>query len=250
MSLPRFFLPAPAEPAEGALVRLDIQQARHLRALRLAPGAAVEVVLPSGPWLGDLAEAGREGAVVRLVRALAEDREAPHAVTAWIPVTAQISLVDDMLPPLVELGAASIRLVSWSRSEDEPRRTLARMERWSRVVQGACEQSHRSRVPELAPPVPFEALLRVATPQRWVAYEVDSGRANPRLAPGPVDFTSGPEGGITDGEYEALVQAGWTPVSLGGSVLRAVTCPSALLGAIRFLMQGQGTAGGPQASNL
>lgn len=243
MSLPRFFLSVPGEPAEGTLVRLDLQQARHLRALRLGAGAAVEVVLPSGPWLGDLAEAGREGATVRLVRTLQEDREAPHPITAWIPVTAQLSLVDDMLPPLVELGASTIRLVSWSRSEDDPRRTLARMERWTRIVQGACEQSHRNRVPELAAPAPFEALLGVATPQRWVAYEVSSDRANPPLAPGPVDFTSGPEGGITDGEYEALVQAGWVPVSLGGSVLRAVTCPSALLGAIRYLMQGQGTTG-------
>ncbi|BDU78741.1 RsmE family RNA methyltransferase [Mesoterricola sediminis] len=235
MSLPRFFLATPEPAAEGGLVRLDAGQARHLRALRLGPGAAVEVVLPSGAWLGDVAEAGRDAASIRLARPLDEPREAADPITVWLPLTAQLSLVDDMLPPVVELGAAEIRLVAWSRSEDDPRRTLARMERWQRIIQGACEQSHRNRIPVLAPPVPFRALLDASPAQRWVAYEVPAGTPNPGLGPGPIEIASGPEGGISDAEIGALKSAGWIPVSLGGSVLRAVTCPTALLGALRFL---------------
>jgi 16S rRNA (uracil1498-N3)-methyltransferase len=88
----------------------------------------------------------------------------------------------------------------------------------------------------LALPVPFDALLTVDVAQRWVAHELRSGQGNPTLARGPVAFTSGPEGGLTDGEYGALTGAGWQPVYLGGSILRAVTCPVAMLGAIRFLL--------------
>ncbi|MFM8429468.1 MAG: 16S rRNA (uracil(1498)-N(3))-methyltransferase, partial [Holophagaceae bacterium] len=44
-------------------------------------------------------------------------------------------------------------------------------------------------------------------------------------------FTSGPEGGFTSGEISKLLEAQWQPISLGGSILRAVTAPCALMGA-------------------
>jgi 16S rRNA (uracil1498-N3)-methyltransferase len=206
--------------------------------LRQGAGAALELVLPSGPWKADLAETTKDKAVARLVAPLDEDREPPFPIHAWVPLTAQVSLIDDILPGLVELGATTITPVAYQRSEYDAAKTLARMERWERILRGACEQSHRSRVPALEAPAPFRALLEVQTAQRWVAYEVPAGAANPRLAPGPIAFTSGPEGGITDQEYAGLRAAGWLPVTLGGSILRAITCPAALLGAIRFLQHG------------
>jgi len=234
MSLPRFFHSHAATPSEGTLIPLEPAQVRHLWVLRVGAGAAVELVLPSGPWRGDLAEAGKDRAVVRLVRPLNEDREPRFPIQAWIPLPAQLSLLDDLLPPLVELGATAIHLVAYQRSEFDQDKTMARFERWQRIVQSACEQSHRSRIPALEAPVRFEALLEVRTEQRWVAYEVPAGDGNPTLTPGPIAFTSGPEGGITDLEFKALTDAGWQAVTLGGSILRAVTCPVALLGAIRF----------------
>ncbi len=235
MSLPRFFLEtAPAAPAEGLALPLGAETARHLRALRLRPGAALEVVLDGAAWRADLAELDRERALARLVAPLLEDREPPFALEACLPLTAQLSLWDEWLPPLVELGATRIQPVVYARSEFDPGKSAARMERWSRIILSACEQSHRTRRPVLHPPMPFEALLAWPTPQKWVAYELATGQANPALRPEPLAFTSGPEGGITDGEYAALAAAGWAPVSLGRSILRAVTTPVALLGAVQY----------------
>jgi 16S rRNA (uracil1498-N3)-methyltransferase len=238
MSLPRFFLSQAAAPSGGALVTLEPAHARHLWVLRLSAGAALELVLPSGPWKADLAELNKDRAVARLVRPLDENREPPFPIHAWVPLTAQLSLLDDLLPPLVELGVTLIQPVAFHRSEFDQDKTMARYERWQRIIQGACEQSHRSRLPQLSLPVGFDALLQVETPQRWVAYEVPAGSANPALEPGPVAFTSGPEGGITDLEYTSLVGAGWKPVTLGGSILRAITAPVAMLGAIRWQIPG------------
>ena len=152
----------------------------------------------------------------------------------WLPLTAQLSLWDDWLPPLVELGITRIIPVVYGRSEYEPRKTAAKRERWERLILAACEQSHRSTLPVLEDPVPFSVLPKVETPQRWVAYELQTGASNPALEGGPLAFTSGPEGGITDAEFGALHAAGWRPVSLGRSILRAVTTPVALLGAIQM----------------
>ena len=145
-----------------------------------------------------------------------------------------MSLLDDLLPPLVEMGATLIQPVAFRRSEFDADKTAARFDRWQRIIHGACEQSHRSRVPQFNQAVRFDDLLTVATAQRWVAHEVATGSPNPQLSAGPIAFTSGPEGGITDGEFSALQGAGWLPVTFGGSILRAVTCPVALLGAIRY----------------
>ena len=238
MSLPRFFLSAPGDAHEGSLVPLDASQARHAGVLRLRAGDPLEMVLPGGPWRADLAELSRDRAVVRLIAPLDEDRETAIPLHVWLPITAQLSLLDDLMAPLVELGAARIQLVAYGRSEFDARKTEARMDRWRRIVASACEQSHRTRVPELGSPVPFQALLDVDLPQKWVAYELKTDERNPALRRKPLAITSGPEGGITDEEFKALAVAGWQPVSLGRSILRAVTAPVAMLGAVQFGLEG------------
>lgn len=237
MSLPRFFLDAPLDAApatENLVVPLGAEAAQHLRALRLRPGAALELVLGGQPWTADLAELDRGRALARLVAPFHEDRESPIPLQACLPLTAQLSLFDEWLPPLVELGATLIQPVAYARSEFDAAKTTARMERWARIIQSAAEQSHRSRLPELRPAVPFGALVAWECPQKWVAYEVATGQANPAPRRESLAFTSGPEGGITDDEFTALSAAGWQPVSLGRSILRAVTAPVALLGAVQF----------------
>ena len=193
----------------------------------------MEVVLPCGGWRADVTEAGRDRAQVRLVAALEESREALLPLQVWLPITAQLSLVDEMLPPLVELGATFLQPVIYARSEYDARKALARSDRWQRIVLAACEQSHRTRVPELRAPVAFEALLTVASPQKWVAYERQTEHRNPGLKREAITITSGPEGGFTDAEFEALLKASWEPVCLGLGILRAITAPVALLGAIQ-----------------
>jgi 16S rRNA (uracil1498-N3)-methyltransferase len=191
-------------------------------------------VLPHGEWRCDLAVLDRDVAEARLVAPLMENREPPIPIDGWLPLTAQLSLWDDWLPPLVELGITRIVPVIYGRSEYDARKTAAKRERWERLLLAAGEQSHRSRLPELADPVPFEALRKVETPQKWVAYELQTGEVNPSLRKEPLAFTSGPEGGISDEEFAALRKAGWAPVSLGRSILRAVTTPVALLGSVQF----------------
>lgn len=236
MSLPRFVLPWSGEPSENARIELSPEHVRHASVLRLRPGSALEVLLPTGPWKADLAELHKGRGCIRLVAPLGEDREAPIPLHACLPITAQLSLWDDWIPGVVELGASLLQPVVYGRSEANLRKVADRMERWQRILVGACEQSHRSRIPELRSPVPFEALLSWPTPQRWVAYEVATGQPNPILRREALAFTHGPEGGLTDGEFQALREAGWSPVTLGRSILRAVTCPSALLGAIQYAL--------------
>ncbi len=234
MSLPRLIVDAIGPCFEGRLIPFSTEQARHLQALRLKPGAALELLLGGGPWRADLTGITKEAAHARLVSPLHEIREAAIPLHACLPITSHLATWEDWLPPLVELGITHIHPIIYARSEYDSRRTQAKVERWSRVISAAVEQSHRNLIPELFPVLPFESLLTWDFPQRWVAYEVPSGTPNPAVNVSPLAFTCGPEGGISEAEFQALQQAGWQPVSLGRSILRAVTTPIAMLGAIQF----------------
>lgn len=232
--MPRLIVPSPGPYYEGRLIALGPDQARHLHALRLKAGAALELLLEDGPWQADLTGITRAEAQARLISPLKEVREPPVAIHACLPITSHLATWEDWLPPLVELGVTHFHPVIYSRSEFDPRKTLAKGERWSRILASAVEQSHRNRIPELHPAQPFAALLDWKIPQRWVAYEATAGSANPLLGLEALAFTCGPEGGIADEEFAALRGAGWLPVCLGRSILRAATAPIALMGAIQF----------------
>ena len=234
MSLPRLIVPSPGPYFEGRLVALSLDQARHLHALRLKAGAALELLMEDGPWQADLTGITRDAAHARLIAPLCELRESVIPVHACLPLTSHLATWEDWLPPLVELGVTHFQPIIYARSEFNARRTLAKEQRWSRIIESAVEQSHRNRIPELLPAQPFEALLDLGIPQRWVAYEATSGTANPALSMEALAFTCGPEGGITDEEISALKDSGWQPVCLGRSILRAVTAPVAMMGAIQF----------------
>jgi len=234
MTLPRFAFTEPIAPREGLLLPLSAEQAKHVCALRIAPGGALEALLPSGAWLGELASASKQCAAIRLVAPIGEEREAPIEIHACLPITAQLNIWGDFLPCAVELGATLIQPVIYERSQFDGRQVKPRMERWRRVILAACEQSHRNKVPELLPPLPVDALQTWGAAQKWVAYEAQTGEQNPCLEPGSIAFTHGPEGGIADSEIELLTKSGWKAITLGKSILRAATCPAAILGAIQM----------------
>jgi len=234
MTLPRFAFTEPVDPREGLLLPLGVEQAKHVIALRIALGGSLEALLPNGIWLGELASTSKQGAAIRLVAPIGENREAPIEIHACLPITAQLNIWADFLPSAVELGATLIQPVIYERSQFDCRQVKPRMERWRRVILAACEQSHRNKIPELLPPLPIDALQTWRADQKWVAYETQTGAQNPRLEPGSIAFTHGPEGGIADSEIELLTKSGWRAITLGKSILRAATCPAAILGGIQM----------------
>ncbi len=234
MSLPRLIVPSKGPHVEGRLMALSADQARHLHALRMKAGEALELLLDDGPWQADLTEITPKAALARLIAPTHESREPSIAIHACLPITSHLATWEDWLPPLVELGVTHIHPIIFTRSEFVARRTEAKGERWSRIIASAVEQSHRNHLPELLPIQPFGDLLNWNIPQRWVAYEAAVGVVNPKLKKEALAFTCGPEGGITDEEFLALQKAGWLPVCLGRSILRAATAPIALMGAIQF----------------
>jgi 16S rRNA (uracil1498-N3)-methyltransferase len=143
--------------------------------------------------------------------------------------------MDALVEKACELGVAAIQPLLCERSvlRLAGERAQKKVAHWQAVAVAACEQSGRTRVPEVAPvrtlPDWLAALpAGAAQESRWLLSLRDAAPLR-SVGTAAVLSLSGPEGGLTDAEEDAARRAGFAAVSLGGRTLRADTAPLALL---------------------
>jgi 16S rRNA (uracil1498-N3)-methyltransferase len=93
-------------------------------------------------------------------------------------------------------------------------------------------------MPALDEPKSFEQVLSLPAASRIVFAESGGGPLKPALRGSPVLYLIGPEGGWTDPELAAARDAGFEPVSLGPSILKAETA-AIVGGALIFYEMGK-----------
>ncbi len=222
----------------GQRARVEGDDAAHLtRVLRAEKGERMEISDNENLYLAEIEEARRDRVVFRVIERL--ERAAfplqPHLYAALI----KFDHFEWMLEKATELGAGAITPVIAARSEKGlERAALKRLERWTRIVRESSQQARRSRLPVVAPPVPFDGalahngtrLVLEETPGAPALLHVLGRREQSLDSPAVL---VGPEGGWTDEERGKAAAAGWTAVSLGPGVLRAET---AAISALAVLM--------------
>ena len=264
-----------------AEITLPNGAARHVQVLRLQPGAAIVVFDGrGGEWSARVLHIGRTEVRVRVDAFHDATRELPLRVTLAIGMAAN-ERMDALVEKATELGVAAIQPLISERSvlRLSGERATKRREHWQAVAAAACEQSGRTRVPEIAPIRPLLGWLAALGPpggagvapslvpasalasapaSAWDAVPDAATRGSmqtarvllsPRapqwasqvLAGAPADISclSGPEGGLTDAEAGAAQHCGFVPVSLGPRTLRADTAPLALLAHLALSLESQ-----------
>jgi 16S rRNA (uracil1498-N3)-methyltransferase len=128
-----------------------------------------------------------------------------------------------------ELGVSRIVPLISRRTESHlAAASTKRVERWQRVARQAAEQSRRAAPPEIAAPLKLSEALKLNRGLRMVLAESEESTLlrdvlKPGARPDEITLAVGPEGGWTEDELQAFGQAGWTPASLGQTILRAET---------------------------
>lgn len=225
----------------GRDVCLDEASSHHLgRVLRLKIGD--EVVLfdgTGGEHHGAIRTIERAGVRVRLTRFDDIERESSLQVGLLQAVSAG-ERMEFTLQKAVELGVGWVQPLSTRRTKVrlEGERAERRVAHWQRVVNAACEQCGRNRVPEVRPLVEFTTWL--AEPRQSAHRLVLQPTAPQRLselgAPtGSMELLAGAEAGLTDEEMELALHYEFTPVRLGPRVLRTETAGLAALAALQAL---------------
>jgi len=244
---PRFFVDA----ALAADAVLDLPEAvvRHVQVLRLAPGDAITLFNgQGGSHSATLGEIGKRHATAQIGAHEAAEAEAPFAITL-VQGLAGGDKMDWLIEKAVELGVAAIQPLQASRSvvRLSGDRALKRQAHWQALVQAACEQCGRNRLPALAPVATFEAWLAAApaTGARLLLSPRATGSL-PDLANAHRDawraegvtLLVGPEGGLSPDEEDAARRAGFIGVSLGPRILRTETAGLACLATLNAILGG------------
>jgi 16S rRNA (uracil1498-N3)-methyltransferase len=212
----------PGVRAGDATVRIAGAELRHLRTLRLVPGSTLHVLDDAGGEHEVVLERldARE-AVARVVASHQPDRESPLQLVL-APALLKGAKMDLLVEKATELGVHRIAPVTTARIV----RQGSHVERWRRIAVAAAKQSGRTRVPEVAAPVPLAALAGAPWPGlRLVPWEGEKSRRLDALPDRAADVVVviGPEGGLDDGEIALLRAHDFQPITLGPRVLRAET---------------------------
>lgn len=169
------------------------------------------------------------------------DTESPLHLTLAIAII-KPDKMDFALQKAVELGVASIQPLITQRSVIRIGKDKVdkKTQHWEGIVQAACEQSGRTRLPALDTPQTLESWLEQPMEgTRLILAPGNYPRINalPAALPAPITLLIGPEGGFTDEEVDMCVKTGVTAASLGPRILRAET---ASITALALLQQRYG----------
>ncbi len=230
---PRFFIDQPLQAGEK--LSLPPGAARHVQVLRLQPGATITLFNGDGAeWLTSVTQMGRSDVEVQVGACTLVEREIALNVTLALGVPAN-ERMDGLIEKATELGVARVQPLMCERSvlRLAGERAQKKLAHWQGVAVAACEQSGRTRVPQIGPVLSLTEWLAslgvVADGARWVLSLRDAQPLHRLTAPLSLISLSGPEGGLTEGEEKAAAAVGFQAVSLGPRVLRADTAPLALL---------------------
>ncbi len=228
----------------GLELELPAGAARHVQVLRHQPGDLLTLFNgQGGEWQATVLQMGRSEVRVQVGAHDLADRELPLAVTLATVMPAN-DRFDWLIEKATELGVAVIEPLMSERSvlRLNTERADKKRTHWQAIAVAAAEQCGRTRVPRIAPVRTLAAALATpeGRPDPVMTLALSLAESRPlaeRLAAAEgrlsaLRLYSGPEGGFSPTEEDALRRAGALPTTLGPRVLRAETAPLAALGYI------------------
>jgi 16S rRNA (uracil1498-N3)-methyltransferase len=230
-SLPRLYVDQLL--GAGQTVLLEGKPAHYLaNVLRMGEGA--ELLLfdgRSGEWQAVIAGAAKKRLVVRAEKQVRPPATLPELTLAFAPV--KRAPLEWLVEKATELGVARLQPVVTQRTVVE----RLNLERLAAIAIEAAEQCGRTVLPAIAEPIKLDALLASTIGTLLFADETGGKPMLEVLRPGPATILTGPEGGFTPDERDAVLAAGASGISLGPRILRAET---AALTAVSLYMAGAG----------
>jgi 16S rRNA (uracil1498-N3)-methyltransferase len=227
-STPRLFVNEPL--VEGGTVHITGSAAHYLLGvMRLKEGAPVKVFDDqTGEYLARIAQAGKRDLTICVETKLRPRETAPDLWLCQAPI--KKDRFDWIAEKACELGIARFVPVLTSRCVvDKIKEDRLR----SQMIEAA-EQCERTALPEIAPLVKLDALLKNWPDERLLYFCDERGGENFADAiaanAGPAAILIGPEGGFTDEENAAIRARPYAvAVSLGPRILRADTAAIAAI---------------------
>lgn len=207
-------------------ITLDQNQAHYLNnVMRLSLGDEVHVFNgQDGEWSGELTEAHKKKACLRLQHQIRGQLDEPDVVLAFAPIKKQ--RLDFLIEKATELGVSRLIPVMTRRTNS----ARVRYDRLCAQVIEASEQCERLNIPHLEDAVDLPGLIKNWPDDRKLFVMNERGGAQPILTAlqdhksSKAAFLVGPEGGFDPSELDLLEKLPFVvPISAGPRILRAET---------------------------
>ncbi|MET3699295.1 16S rRNA (uracil1498-N3)-methyltransferase [Bacillus oleivorans] len=224
------------------------EDAHHIsRVMRMKAGDSFIAVLPDGSSSQcKILQTAESKVFAKALGWKQEEKELPIkvAIGSGLPKGDKLEWI---IQKGTELGAhtfipfnAARSIVKW-----DPKKSEKKLVRWEKIAKEAAEQSHRTTVPGITPPVELMKLIETGLEYRFkvIAYEEEAKNGHSskfasllaKMTPGDsLLVIFGPEGGLTAEEVSILENNGFISVGLGPRILRTETAPLYVLSAISY----------------
>jgi 16S rRNA (uracil1498-N3)-methyltransferase len=239
MRLSRIYHPAPL--AKDGQITLTGHAANHVsRVLRLGEGAKLTLFNgDGGDYAATIQSIGRRDVTLAVHEFQPVERESPLDITLLQGIC-RGQRMDWLLQKCTELGVARIQPVLSDRVvvKLSGERAEKKLEHWRGVVIGACEQSGRAKLPQISAPESLQTAI-TCLPEDTARLVMDPAGTD-RLSPSigrsrAVIILTGPEGGLTNGERQAAIKAGFKSLRIGPRILRTETAPIVMISILQYL---------------
>jgi 16S rRNA (uracil1498-N3)-methyltransferase len=145
--------------------------------------------------------------------------------------------MDFLIQKSVELGVNKIIPIMTERcvvklSGDK---LIKRTKHWQKIVIGACEQSGRSVIPEMASPIGLDEFLQQPSVNGFVLHHRSEQTLLDMAVVNKATILIGPEGGLSEVEIAQATQVGYQSLLLGSRVLRTETASLAAIANMQLL---------------
>jgi len=228
----RFFYPGPL-PAET--VRLTGEEMHHMvHVCRLRVGDSVVLFNGDGrEYRAVIRKIARREVELTVASVAETSRELPVTIHVAAPLP-KGDRAHFLIEKLTEIGVARYIPLLTRRSVISPGQE--RLDKLRRYVIEACKQCGRNRLMEIALPMPLAELVTLGGEGcRLLAdFQGQPFAEYCWRRPREVVVAVGPEGGFTPEEVAQAVQAGWTQVALGPTILRTETAALALASCLAY----------------
>lgn len=231
----RFYVDTPIHEA-GERIALNAEESAHAaRVLRLRPGEEIRLLDGENLWIAALDSVDpKETTAVVQEKCASPEAPAKATLIQGLPKADKLELIAQKG---TELGMWQLWPVEMARSvakADKADKADKKRERLCRIALEAAKQSGRAHVPDIAPTVSFAKALKQLDAFDLVLIAWEEEHALPMSqavhryveehgTPKTVAVVIGPEGGISQEEWQMLHDAGAISVTLGKRILRTET---------------------------
>jgi 16S rRNA (uracil1498-N3)-methyltransferase len=219
----RIYYPGKIELGEP--MHLPKEQSHHLATVLRATAGESLILFngQGGEYECDIESIRKNAVIVNLRNYVNINRESPLPIILAQGIS-RGERMDYTVQKATELGVTEIQPMFTEYGTKLPEdRAEKKIAHWQAIAISAAEQSGRTAIPLIKPPLPFREVLKLKG--TLMIGDTEASEPIKALTPPnpPVILLIGPEGGFADHEIAAATQAGAKRISLGPRILRTET---------------------------